>query len=119
MTYYADNMWFLTCTLVISYALALTFYWNETHTTLFQIISLPVWSSLLFLISRLMGSYRPLFLFAIGCLIMLGIYSFLHEYFAPNKRKILRSDDDSTSNEDDLIENIGSLNDNETNKVIL
>lgn len=108
----------LTCTLVVTYVLAIAFYWHERYTTLFQIMSVPVWSSILFLTSSLMGSYRPLFLFTFGLLVLIGVYSFVYEYFNSIRRKLMRSSADNTatvvhsSDEDSAaVENVGSLYD--------
>jgi hypothetical protein len=132
LTYYADNMWMLTCSLVIAYVLAITFYWQEKYTTLFQIMSLPVWSSVLFLSSSLMGSYRPLFLFTFGLLVLIGLYSFVFEYVSNLRRKLMRTaasvtnDNASLSSsaantprpnvrgsvsDEEFVENVGSLYD--------
>lgn len=105
---YADTfLWQVTCTLLCSYILAVAFYWNESYKTLFQILSLPVWSSLIFLFSKLLGTYRPVFLLVFIFLICLGIYSFVYELIAKYKRRL----DDGTTDEN---ESTTSLESNET-----
>jgi hypothetical protein len=101
--YYVDNSWKLTFTLVVVYFIAIALYWKEEYAFLFQLLSLPVWLSLLFLSSSIMGSYRPLFTIAFLALTCLGIYSFVHEYWsefwAKNKRKIFHNSEDLTDDE--------------------
>lgn len=81
MTYYVDNSWQFTCALVIAYLLAIAFYWHENYSTIFQILSLPVWLSIMFLSSKLLGQYRPYFMIVFIFLICIGVYSFLYEFF--------------------------------------
>lgn len=109
----------LTSTLVICYLIAISIYWNENNTFFFQIMSLPVWSSIFFLTSRLMGSYRPLFLLTFGLLVLIGIYSFVFEYISSHRRSIIKSQEDSaieTTNREE-IENLFSEESNRINKV--
>lgn len=116
VSYYADNLWMLTSTLVLCYVIAISIYWNENNTIFFQIMSLPVWSSIFFLTSRLMGSYRPLFLLTFGLLVLIGIYSFLFEYISSHRRSIIKSQGDSaieTKNQEE-IENLLCEENNET-----
>ena len=101
--YYVDNSWKLTFTLIVVYFITIALYWKEEYAFLFQLLSLPVWLSILFLSSKLMGSYRPLFTIAFLCLTFLGIYSFIYEYWTDywpkNKRRIFQSHDDFTDDE--------------------
>jgi len=101
--YYVDNSWQFTFTLVVVYFITIALYWKEEYAFLFQLLSLPVWLSILFLSSRIMGSYRPLFTIAFLFLTCLGIYSFVHEYWAEfwikNKRKLFQNQEDLTDDE--------------------
>jgi hypothetical protein len=81
------STWQFTFSLVIAYLIAVMFYFQEKYTTLFQIISLPVWMSLFLLGSKLMGAYRPLFMLAFIFLICMGSYSILFEFFQKHKSK--------------------------------
>ena len=114
--YYVDNSWQLTFTLVVVYLFTIAFYWDEAYAFLFQILSLPVWLSLLFLSSKLMGSYRPLFTIAFICLTCLGIYSFVNEYWSEiwisNKRRLFQSQDELTD-DDSNEQTVSSLNSTE------
>lgn len=75
-------------------------------------MSLPVWSSILFLSSRLMGSYRPLFLLTFGLLVLIGVYTFVYEYLSGHRKSIVKSRTNSANvsneEEDDEIENVMS-----------
>jgi predicted PurR-regulated permease PerM len=77
---YFELNWKITLSLGACYMIAVVFYWNENYTTLFQLMSVPVWLSLLFLISSLMGSYRQLFMFAFVLLAIIGSYQYVSSY---------------------------------------
>jgi hypothetical protein len=81
------STWQFTFTLLVAYLLAIVFYWNESYTTFFQFLSLPIWLSLFLLSSKLMGSYRPLFIIAFLILICIGFYSILFDFVQKNKGK--------------------------------
>ena len=62
MAHYSDNSYQFTLALLVAYALGISLYWNNgENALLFQILSFPIWTSLLFHVSKLMGTLRPLF----------------------------------------------------------
>ena len=99
MSYYADNSWQITFTIVIVYLFTISFYWREEYQLAFQLLSVPVWFSIYFLISKLLGSYSPLFTVVFFFLTCLGTYSFIYEYIMKYNQKLLQSTDES--NDDD------------------
>ena len=82
MAYYSDNSWQLTCALIVAYLLGISFYWHESSSILFQILSLPVWLSVLFHVSTLMGAYRPFFLLFFVFVACLGFVSLINEFLS-------------------------------------
>ena len=101
MSYYADNSWQITFTIVIVYLFTISFYWREEreYQLAFQLLSVPVWFSVYFLISKLLGSYSPLFTVIFFFLTCLGTYSFIYEYIMKYNQRLLQSTDES--NDDD------------------
>jgi hypothetical protein len=81
VAYYSDNSYQVTLALIIGYIVGITVYWkNGENALLFQILSFPIWINLLFHVSKLMGSYRPLVIFIFCVLACLGVVSFVTEY---------------------------------------
>ena len=81
MAHFSDNSYQITFALLIGYAIGITLYWNNGENTLiFQIFSFPIWMSLLFHVSKLMGDFRPFFVFIFCVLACLGIFSFIKEF---------------------------------------
>jgi hypothetical protein len=105
MTYYVDNSWQLTLTLSVAYLVAISFYWNEKDyrtQIVFKLLSCPIWLSLFFLSTRLMGAYRPLFTVTSIFLICLGFYSFFNETFLKYKRKMSKHETTRRANNDEI-----------------
>ena len=81
LAYLTDNSYQFTLTLIIGYFLGIIFYWkNGDNKLLFQVLSFPIWINVLFHITRLMGTYRPLFMFIFLLFGCLGIFSLINEF---------------------------------------
>ena len=124
--YFVDNFWPIACTILIGYLVAIAIYWNDDYKPLFKILSLPIWTCFLFMISAKLGWFRRYFLMGLFVLIFLGIFQYFKELIIKHKEKLMKvkanilgdeslkgdSDDDnesitdkSKSEEDDVTQN--------------
>ncbi len=86
MAQYSDNSYQFTLALLIGYGIGITLYWNNgENLLLFQILSFPIWTSLLFHVSKLMGAFRPLFVLIFCVLACLGLVSLINDFFKKAK----------------------------------
>jgi hypothetical protein len=108
-------------TIIIGYIFGLIFYWRRERTLLFQIMSLPVWFTLILMVSHTLGHYQYLFTIAFIFLTLVGIYSYLHEIFIDyqkNQRKFIEISSFNSTESDNMndISSSSSPSQVETNK---
>lgn len=110
---HVDNYWEITLTLILMYFVSVIFYYETIKIrfrSIFQLISIPIWSSIFFLVSHIMGSYRVTCLVVFFILISLGIMANLKEYITKliNEHKNAKekdSDSEESPNESQDLKN--------------
>ena len=73
--FYVDSSWYISVTIILGYSILIIFYWNVETKFIYRIISIPVWMSLLILISQILGKFRMFFLIFLFLITCIGIIS--------------------------------------------
>ena len=89
VSFWLEQSWQSTCTLIAAYLLAVAMFgWRVEYARALQLLAVPVWLVVLVSSGLVASSYRPVLALGLFVLILLGLFSMVHETVTRKLRRL-------------------------------